>query len=188
MDITNITRELCCSAQHERFHVLVHLQCCYSPTCSSFRFFPAMTCAQDNLRVGSYPVPPEAGAKREESQKQKSPHITQDHSRSLKDIIQDQSHLFVEKLELCQAYIWWQNRSQAVFLSLGQFGVLSKTSASVCFCKFWQGSRRRDQADLFSLSAEDHVAMVTSSVLNIQHHSASFSIIQHHSAVFSLLC
>ena len=43
------------------------------------------------------------------------------------------------------------------------------------FCKFWQGSRRRDQADLFSLSAEDHVAMVTSSVLNIQHHSASFS-------------
>ena len=82
MDIANITRELCCSAQHERLHVLVHLQCCSSPTCSSFRFFPAMTRAQDNLRVGSYPVPPEACLKREESQKQKSPHITQDHSNT----------------------------------------------------------------------------------------------------------
>jgi hypothetical protein len=41
-----------------------------------------MTRAQDNLRVGSYPVPPEAGAKREKSQKQKSPHITQDHSKT----------------------------------------------------------------------------------------------------------
>lgn len=82
MDIANITRELCCSAQHERLHVLVHLQCCSSPTCSSFRFFPAMTRAQDNLRIGSYPVPPEACLKREESQKQKSPHITQDHSKT----------------------------------------------------------------------------------------------------------